>query len=556
MTVLRNSLLCCSTLSLGAQGLVRSAVMSTTARADHGMVVTPHPLATRAGVDAMRAGGSAVDAAVAANAMLAVVYCKSCGLGGDAFALVWEPSARRLHGFNGSGRSPAGLTPEVVRSAGQETMPQRGPLTINVPGAVDAWAQLIERFGRRTLTDALAPAMDAANRGYPLTPIMSRSIQASLPQFDAAARAVFEIAGGPGTTFRQPLLAATLRTLADGGRDAYYAGSIGAEIARAVQAAGGVLSVDDLAAHHGDWVDPISTAYDSMTGPYEVATIPPNSQGITALMALNVLSNLGDWPMGEPMSAQRIHTQAEATKVAWSERDRCVADPDRGLADPGQLLSDDHTRWLASRLSPTEAQSFIPVNPPGGGTVYLCAADADGMLVSLIESNYMGFGSGIMGGSTGIMLQNRGAYFSLDPTHPNVLAPRARTLHTLMPGMLLLDGEAEVAIGAMGGDGQPQTMVQLVTGLLDDGLDPQAVIDRPRWVLQTDAPGTPLRRLSVESDALDPATVDALRALGHDVELVAPRTPLMGWAQIIARLPDGSYVGGADPRADSLASGV
>jgi gamma-glutamyltranspeptidase / glutathione hydrolase len=518
--------------------------------APHGMVATPHPLATQAGIEALRAGGTAVDAAVAANAMLAVVYCNACGLGGDAFALVWDPSENRLHGFNGSGRSPAGLSIEAVRAMGHDSMPQRGPLTIDVPGAVDAWAQLLERFGRRSLADALLPAAATAADGYALTGINVRSIRAALPSFDADARAVFELAGEPGDRFRQPLLAATLRTIADGGRDAYYDGPIGAEIARAVQAAGGVLTAEDLAAHRGDWVQPISTDYHGV----EVATIPPNSQGITALMALNVLATL-DWPMGEPMSAARIHAQVEAVKVAWSERDRCIADPDRGLADPAQLMSTDHARWLASRLSADEAQRYLPTNPPGGGTVYLCAADGDGMMVSLIESNYMGFGSGIMGGSTGIMLQNRGAYFSLDPSHPNALAPGARTLHTLMPGMLLRDGVAEVALGAMGGDGQPQTMVQLVTGLVDDGLDPQAVIDRPRWVAQTDGPFTPLHTLSIESDAADGAVLEALRVRGHHVETVEPRTPLMGWAQVIRRRSDGTYEGGADPRADSVAGG-
>jgi gamma-glutamyltranspeptidase/glutathione hydrolase len=514
--------------------------------APHGMVVTPHPLATAAGVEALRAGGTAMDAAVAANAMLAVVYCNACGLGGDAFALVWEPGEGHLQGFNGSGRSPAGLTRDVVRAAGQDTMPQRGPFTINVPGAVDAWSQLLERFGRRSFADALSPAAETAEQGYALTPITARAIAASLPVFDEAAREVFDGAGGPGSTFRQPLLAATLRTLADGGRDAYYAGSIGAEIARAVQAAGGVLTTRDLAAHRGDWVEPISTTYHGV----EVATMPPNSQGIAALMALNVLTAL-DWP-----AELRLHAQIEAVKVAWSERDRCVADPDRGLADPSVLVSDEHARWLASRLSPGTAHRFTPTNPPGGGTVYLCTADADGMLVSLIESNYMGFGSGIMGGATGIMLQNRGAYFSLDPTHPNALAPGARTLHTLMPGMLLRDGTAEVALGAMGGDGQPQTMVQLVTGLLDDGLDPQAVVARPRWVASTEAPGAPLGPVSLESDGWDEADADTLRALGHEVSIVEARTPLMGWAQVIRRRPDGSYEGGADPRADSLAAGL
>jgi gamma-glutamyltranspeptidase / glutathione hydrolase len=519
--------------------------------APHGMVASPHPLATAAGVEALRGGGTAVDAAVAANAMLAVVYCNACGIGGDAFALVWDPADQRLHGFNGSGRSPAGLSIEVVRDAGHETMPQRGPLTVTVPGAVDAWAQLVERFGRRSLADALVPAAAVAENGYELTALTARSIVWALDAFDAAASAVFGRAGGAGDTLRQPLLAATMRAIADDGRDAYYSGPIGAEIARAVRAAGGVLDADDIAGHRGDWVEPVSTSYRGV----ELATIPPNSQGITALIALNVLRAL-DWPMGAPMSADRIHAQVEAVKVAWSERDRCVADPDRGLCDAAELLSDEHARWLASRLTPDQAHRHVPTNPPGGGTVYLCAADADGMLVSLIESNYMGFGSGIMGGATGIMLQNRGAYFSLDPTHPNALAPRSRTLHTLMPGMLLRDGVAEVALGAMGGDGQPQTMVQLVTGLLDDGLDPQSAIERPRWVAHTEGLSTPLEALSIESDGVDEETAGALRTLGHEVTLVEPRTPMMGWAQAIRRLPDGSYEGGADPRADSLAAGL
>ncbi|HEX7196169.1 MAG TPA: gamma-glutamyltransferase, partial [Candidatus Limnocylindria bacterium] len=398
---------------------------STTA--PHGMVATPHPLATAAGVEALRAGGTAVDAAVAANAMLAVVYCNACGLGGDAFALVWDPSDGRLHGFNGSGRSPAALTIDAVRDAGHEEMPARGPLPITVPGAVDAWVQLLGRFGRRSLADALLPAARTADDGYALTPINARAIAASLPSFDESARAVFASAGGAGDTFRQPLLAASLRAIAEGGRGAYYGGPIGSEIARAIQAAGGVMTADDIAEQRGDWVDPISTPY----GDVEVATMPPNSQGITALMALNVLSRL-DWPMDRPVD--RMHAQIEAVKVAWSERDRCVTDPDRGLADPSVLLSSEHAAWMASRLAPDRAHRHVPTNRPGGGTVYLCAADADGMMVSLIESNYMGFGSGIMGGSTGIMLQNRGAYFSLDRAHPNALAPRSRTLHTLMPG--------------------------------------------------------------------------------------------------------------------------
>jgi gamma-glutamyltranspeptidase / glutathione hydrolase len=523
------------------------------ARSARGMVATPHPLATEAGVEALRQGGSAVDAAVSANAMLAVVYCNACGIGGDAFALVWDPGEGRLHAFNGSGRSPAALSIERVRDAGHDTMPARGPLPITVPGAVDAWDQLLTRFGRRTLLDAVNPAARTAEEGYPLTEINARSIEAFLPGFDAAARAVFAPDGHPppvGSVLRQPMLAASLRAIGEGSADAFYRGWIGTEIAAAVQASGGVLAAEDLAQHRGDWVDPITTRYADV----EVATTPPNSQGVTALMALNVLSELG-WPRGEALSAERLHAQIEAVKVAWSERDRCVGDAARGLADPSVLLGEDHARWLASRLSRDRALRHVPTNPPGGGTVYLCAADADGMMVSLIESNYMGFGSGVMGGATGIMLQNRGAYFSLDPDHPNALRPRSRTLHTLMPGMILRDGRAEIALGAMGGDGQPQTMVQLVDALVDERLDPQAAVSRPRWVASTEAAGAPLGPVQVEPYPGVAATADGLRALGHDVDVVDRLTPLMGWAQVIRREQDGSYTGGADPRADSIAAG-
>jgi len=537
-------------------------VTTRAARSRDGMVVTPHPLATQAGVDALRGGGSAVDAAVAANAMLAVVYCNACGLGGDAFAIVWEPGEHRLHGFNGSGRSPAGLSIDAVRTAGHAEMPARGPLPITVPGAVDAWAQLLERFGRRSLAEALLPAARVADDGYRLTAINARAITAGGETFDADARAVF-IAGGrtpeAGDHFRQPLLAATLRAIAEGGRDAYYSGPIGEEIVRAVRTAGGVLDTPDLKAHRGDWVDPIGTTYRDV----EVATMPPNSQGITALIALNVLRSL-DWP-GLPaarplpaaarLDADRVHAQVEAVKVAWSERDRCVADPDRRTCDPASLLDASHARVLAGRLSSDGAGRLVPTLPGGGGTVYLCAADGEGMLVSLIQSNYMGFGSGIMGGSTGIMLQNRGAYFRLDPEHPNALAPRTRTLHTLMPGMLLRNGVAQVALGAMGGDGQPQTMVQLINALVDDGLDPQEAVDRPRFVVESEGPGEPLGPINVEADGAGPALVGALEARGHRLRIVEPRSPMMGWAQVIRREPDGSYTGGADPRADSLAAG-
>jgi gamma-glutamyltranspeptidase/glutathione hydrolase len=526
------------------------------------MVVTPHPLATQAGVEVLRAGGNAVDAAVTANAVLAVVYCHSCGLGGDAFALVWSPAERRLHGYNGSGRAPAALTIELVRERGHDEMPARGPLPITVPGAVDAWEALVARFGRRSLANAAAPAARIADAGYELSALSAGAIARSVPFIDRAALHVFQPAGvllEPGEALQQPLLAATLRGIGAGGADAFYRGELAAEIARAVAAAGGVLTTDDLAAHRGEWVEPISTAYRGV----EVATVPPNSQGITALIALNVLSTLTDagaWPglpaaaalaAGEPLRADRLHAQLEAVKVAWSERDRCVGEPERGPADVASLLSAEHAAWLAARLDPERAGRFVPQTPHGGGTVFLCAADPDGMMVSLIESNWMGFGSGVMGGETGVMLHNRGNYFSLEPGSVNALAPGARPLHTLTPMMLLRDEAPWVVLGSMGGDGQPQFMVQLINALVDDGLSPQEAVDRSRFVAEVEERGLPLRTVSIESDGVGPGLVEDLRRRGHDVRLIEPRTPATGWAQVIRREHDGSYTGGADPRADS-----
>ena len=531
----------------------------------NGMVVSPHPLATQAGVEALRAGGSAVDAAVAANAVLAVVYCHSCGLGGDAFALVWSPDDRRLHGYNGSGRAPAALTIDLVRERDYAAIPERGPLPITVPGAVDAWEALVGRFGRHSLAQVLEPAARIAADGYELSALSAASIARSAAFLDPAALRVFQPAGlplEPGEALTQPLLVATLRRIGSGGADAFYRGDLANEIAGAVQAAGGVLAADDLAAHRGEWVAPLATTY----GGVEAATMPPNSQGITALIALNVLSALADvggWsglpaaaPLGadEPMRADRLHAQLEALKVAWSERDRCIGDPERAPVDVGQLLSDDQAARLASRLDPHRSGRFVPVTQPGGGTVFLCAADDDGMMVSLIESNWMGFGSGIMGGGSGVMLHNRGNYFSLDASSPNALAPGARPLHTLTPMMLLRDGGPWVALGSMGGDGQPQFMVQLVNALVDDELTPQEAVDRARFVAEVEGRGQPLRAVSIEGDGVTPELVAELEQRGHEVRVIEPRTPATGWAQVIRRESDGSYSGGADPRADSLAA--
>ena len=544
--------------------------MASLARGSRGMVATPHALASLAGIDALRAGGNAVDAAVAANAVLAVVYNHACGLGGDAFALVWSPVEGRLFAFNGSGRAPASQTPELLHERGLDEVPVRGPFSVTVPGAVDAWSQIMTRFGRRTLADALLPAAEIAERGHAVTDRSAAAFAASetLLLGDARAAAALLPGGRPppaGSVLRQPDLARTLRLLALEGSDAFYRGPVAREIVLALAEAGGVMSLDDLARHSGEWVEPERITYRDV----EVCTTPPNSQGIAALIALNVLAALrergwpalpGDAPLarGAVAAPARVHAQVEALKIAWAERDRIVADPERRPVPVAEVLSSDHARRLAQRLDPRRAQVFEPEAAYPGGTVYLAAADAEGWTVSLIESNYMGFGSGVMAGSAGFMLQNRGASFTLDPRNPNRLEPRARPLHTLMPCMLLRGGRPWTAFGAMGGDGQPQTAVQLVNALVDDGLDPQEAVERPRWTLRTRERYGPLTSLVLESDGASAALVDELCRLGHDVSLTDPRDSIMGWAQAVRHERAGetnSLSGGADPRADSLAIG-
>ncbi|MDQ3880021.1 MAG: gamma-glutamyltransferase, partial [Chloroflexota bacterium] len=384
---------------------------------------------------------------------------------------------------------------------------------------------------------------------------------------DDGARATFLPDGRPpraGTRLPQPMLARTLRLLALEGRDAFYRGPIAREIVASLADAGGVMSAEDLAAHTGEWGDPIRTAYRDV----EACTTPPNSQGITALIALNVLTALrergwpelpGDRPLppGDAASAGRIHAQAEALKAAWAERDANVADPVRHRVDVAGLLSTEHAAAIGGRLDPRRAQRFEPSVVTAAGTVYLAAADGDGGVASLIESNYMGFGAGIMAGGTGVMLQNRGAYFSLDEDAPNVVAPGARPLHTLMPGMLLRHGRPWAALGAMGGDGQPQTMLQLVNALVDDGLDAQQAVERARFLLEVDAPERPLWRMTVEPALATDGTLAELRERGHAIRTLERLDPLMGWAQIVTRDPEtSSLTGGGDPRTDSVAIGL
>lgn len=515
-----------------------------------GMVASPHYLATGAGVDILRQGGNAVDAAIAANAVLTVVTPYVCGIGGDLFAMVYCGGA--LHGLNASGRAPGEATPERMRElAGGARLPELGPLTITVPGCVDGWWRLHQRFGRLPFRSLFEDAIHYAESGFPVSAGFEYSIERSAPGFHPAtpARETFLRDGhapSEGTIFKQPNLAATLSTIADDGADAYYRGPIGREIVRAVREAGGVLSVDDLEQHAGDWVQPLSISYRGIT----VYELPPNSQGVIALLMLNILNHLPPQALAGN-EEEYVHTLSEVARLAYADRARYVTDPEAMTVPADAFLSDSYG---ARRAELAGARAALQV-PPGepGDTIYLCTADADGNLVSLIESNYRGIGSGVMGGTTGIMLQNRGTWFSLDPRDANVIAPGKRTMHTLMPAMAFRGTRPWLIFGTMGGSMQAQIHVEILTRLLDRGMTIDDALDAPRFdaVLGGDE-NRPILGLEAR---FSPATVEGLRARGNSVQLWPAYTPAAGHAHIIEVLRSGSYAGASDPRTDSLALG-
>lgn len=544
------------------------------ALAPHGMVACAHYLATQAGVQILSQGGNAVDAALAANAVMTVVYPTTCSAGGDLFLLIWDARTRQVFALNGSGRAPQGMTPEYFAARGMTQVPERGPLSINVPGAVDGWFTALERFGSLPAEQIFAPAIALAEEGMPVTAKLSKWLERTAPllqQWEKSAATYLPENRPPraGERLRQPNLARTYRLLAREGRDAFYRGPIGRTIADYIQQCGGVLSTQDLANHHSDWVRPLSTDYRGS----QVYEFPPNSQGLVALEMLNILEGYDLQALGY-QSVEYLHLLLEAKKLAFADRDRYLSDPAFVAIPIERLLSKEYARELRTRIDPRRAQSPVGGAPePEGDTMYLCTADAQGNVVSLIQSLYMGIGSGLVGGDTGIALHNRGSYFSLDPRHVNYLQPGKRTMHTLMPGMVLRDGRPHMAIGTMGGDAQPQIHVQVLTAMLDFGLNPQQAIAAPRWHsgrAYLDGQGTSLPGQQGVDEHLDPAiaevvdledrfppqTAAQLAELGHHTHLLGPWEDAMGHAQAIVLDPESQiFAGAADPRCDGLAMG-
>ncbi len=537
------------------------------ARGSHGAVVAPHHLATAAGLAMLRDGGFAVDAAIATNAVLAVVAPQTCGIGGDAFWLIWDARERRQLALNGSGRAAAAMDPLRLRASGLERLPRRGPLTITVPGAVRSWEDAHGRFGRLARETILAPALELAGSGFPAWDGFIESVEASAPIVDAALgpdtgwAAVYRPRGRswrPGERVRLPALAATLERLAVAGFDDFYRGEIADRQARGLGAAGSPITLADLGAHTSTWGEPIATDYRGV----RVTTHPPNSQGIAALEILAILERFE--PPGPPVFAggrgadvRWIHLGIEASKLAMADRDANVTDPAFREIPLDWLLDRDRLAELARRIDPRRA-SLPPASrrPRGGGTAYLAAVDREGNAVSLIVSNYQGFGSGVVDPTTGIGYQNRGSYFSLEPDHPNVLAPGKRTLHTLMPGMLFREGRPWVVTGSMGADAQPQIHAQLVSGLVDGGVDVATGVTAPRWFVEPADHFEPPIAVRAEPRFED-GVLEALEAIGHPVTRTVPFANVLGQCHAIELVDGGPATGGTlaaatDPRSAGL----
>src|SRR5713101_3822002 len=469
--------------SLHPKGTESSAMLSEQpVYASRGMVACANYFATQAGLRILMQGGNAIDAAIAANASMTVVYPSTCSAGGDIFMLIWHEKSQRLYALNGSGRAPQGMRPEYFAAQGMQSIPERGPLSITVPGAVDGWFEALGRFGTLPVESILAPAIEYAENGVPVTAKLSSWLARAellLKRWDSSANIFLADKRPPrsGELLRQPQLARTYRTLAKEGRDAFYKGPLARSITDYVQRSGGVLSMEDMQQQHSDWVEPISTNYRG----YDVYEFPPNTQGIAALEMLNILEGY-DLKSPGYQSAEYLHILLEAKKLAYADRDTYVSDPAFVDVPVEQLLSKTYAERQRARINPKRATSYYAGGlEKEGDTMYLCVADRAGNVVSLIQSLSFGFGSGIVGGDTGVLLHNRGSYFFLDPRHVNYLQPGKRTMHTLTPAMVLRDGRPYMAIGSMGGDAQPQIHVQLLSAIIDFGLNVQKAITAPRW---------------------------------------------------------------------------
>ena len=520
--------------------------------ARHGLVATSQPLAAQAGLDILKAGGNAVDAALATAAALCVVEPCSTGIGGDAFALIWWQSDKKLYGLNASGPAPAGLTASWIREQGHEQVPLSGGIPVTVPGSLRGWQMALDRFGTMELKQLLASAAAYAQHGFPVSQFISKAWGRSsslLSKHSDSSRCWLPGGRAPraGEIFKNPEFARTLETLAVDGPDAFYLGDIAHQVVKTVEEAGGILSVKDLATYQAEWIEPISVEYRPGCLFHE---IPPNGQGLTALLALDLVKGIepGDLDYG---SAAYYHILIEAIKLAYADAAAYISDPKQAAVPIQGLLHSDYARERRKLIDPERALLPAAGRPPvDGDTVYLTVADEEGNMVSWIQSLYKGFGSGLTAGVTGIQLHNRGANFVLDDGHPNQAAGGKRPYHTIMPGFITRDGQPWSSFGVMGGFMQPQGHLQVGMNLVDMAMDPQSALDAPRfnWLEG--------RQVVLEQHVADDVRAD-LQRRGHEL---VPRAEIgryqFGGGQIIVRDPDsGVLIGGSEPRNDGAAVG-
>jgi gamma-glutamyltranspeptidase/glutathione hydrolase len=543
----------------GSRVPTRSEVIAT-----QGMAATSHPLVSQVAVDVLKRGGTAVDAAIAANAAMGLMEPTGNGVGGDLFAIVWDAKTQKLHGLNASGRSPQSLTlaklRQELRNAHVAQIPPRGPLPVSVPGAVDGWFELHGRFGKLPMKELLQPAIRYARDGFPVTEVIAEGWSANaglLKQYPNFAETFMPGGRAPrkGEIFRNPLLGDTLAAIAEGGRDAFYRGEIARRIEKYMRANGGYLTAADLAAHRSEWVEPVSTRYRA----YDVWELPPNTQGVAALQMLNILEPYDLKSMGFG-SAEYLHLLIEAKKLAFEDRARYYADPEFAKIPLKALLSKDYAAKRRALIKEDRAASEYPVDSRAleqGDTIYMSVADAAGNMVSLIQSNYRGMGSGMTPDGCGFILQDRGELFSLQDGHPNVYAPGKRPFHTIIPAFVTRGGKPWLSFGVMGGAMQPQGHVQILVNLIDFGMNLQEAGDVPR--ARHDGSSEPTDEVMRDGGQVileagaSPATVKALEARGHKVKVENDGD--FGGYQAILRNEQGVYFGASESRKDGAAQG-
>jgi gamma-glutamyltranspeptidase/glutathione hydrolase len=541
------------------------ATWPTTGRSEvlarHGMVAASHPLAAQIGLDTLKAGGNAIDAAMATNAALGLMEPTSNGIGGDLYAIVWDAKTKKMYGLNASGRAPYRATREFFAQKGLTEIPTSGPLSWSVPGCVEGWSELNKRFGSKSLKEILEPTIRYAEEGFPVTPVIGRAWGTAAQRLrnDPGSAAVF-LPGGraprPGDVFKNPALANSLRLIAEGGRDAYYRGPIAKKLVELSDKVGGLFTERDFTDHTATWVEPISTTYRGV----EVWELPPNGQGIAALQMLNILEAYDLKKFG-PGSADYWHAFLEAKKLAYADRARYYTDPEFAKVPVAELIAKPYAAERRKLISMDKALTNVEPGDPRlstSDTIYLCAVDKDHNCVSLIQSNYSGFGSYVASAELGFGLQNRGCLFALDPKHANTLEPHKRPFHTIMPAFVTKDGQPYFTFGVMGGDMQPQGHVEVLCNLLDFGMDVQAAGEAARLehvgsATPTGRPATAGGGTVQAEPGVPEAVVQELQKRGHQVQRV--RVNGGGYQGILIDPANGVLHGGSEARKDGCAVG-